>query len=166
MIRKSFFLIFFSSLGLAQQADLPQQFRLILSLLPESTRVGILHPPDNSALNAVQKAAQDTGIRAYTAEVKTIRDISQACRSLNQYEVDFVFLIEDRSVTGTNAIRFVVKQMNKRQIPVFTTSDNAFKGNAFGWLVQNGSAWKIKINTKTRSRFNIEIPESNKFSIE
>jgi len=167
MIRKAVAILIFSSMAFAQHPELSEQFRLILSLLPSSTRVGIVYnPSDETALTAVEKAAQDSGIRAYTVEVKTIRDISTAVRSLSQYDVDFVFLMEDRSVTGTNAIRFVVKQVSKSKTPVFTTSDNAFKGNAFGWLVQNGSSWKIKINGKTLSDFDITVPEGNQFSIE
>ena len=151
----------------AQMDDLSSQILVIKQLSPEFTRFGILYNPNQASIDAqIQNASINTGIVAIKSPVKSIREISGAVRSLGKFDVDFIFLYEDKIVTGNNSIKFVVKQTVKKKIPVFTTADNAFKGGAYGQLVQQEGQWRLKINGKVQSLFEITVPDSNQFIIE
>jgi len=169
MIKKSICLLFvFTSLSVsAQTYDLAGQLRVIKDLLPTSSRLGMLYNPSRPNIDAlISNASQETGLVVVKSPVKTARDMTPAIRGLARHEVDFIFMIEDKTVTGSQAIKFVVKQTMRKKVPVFTISPNAFKGGAFGWLVENGSSWRIKINGKVRDRFDITIPDNANFVVE
>jgi ABC-type uncharacterized transport system substrate-binding protein len=150
-----------------QQYDLAAQFRIIKDLMPESTRLGILFNPRQPNIEAlISNASTDTGFVVIKAPIARSREMTAAVRSLVRYDVDFIYMVEDRTVTGTSSIRFVVRQSSGDRIPVFTMSPNAFKGNAFGWIVPNGSSWRIKINGKTVGDYDVDVPDNALFSIE
>ncbi len=157
-----------SSLASAQEYELAAQIRIVKDLLPHSTRLGILYNPARPNIDAlISNASQDTGLLMVKSPVRNTRDMTNAVRSLAKYQVDFIFLVEDKTVTGTSSIKFVVKQTMRRKIPVFSTSANAFSGGAFGWVVADGSSWRIKINGNVSSRFEVAIPENSAlFTIE
>lgn len=169
MIKRSICLLLMLSTlpTLAQTYDLAGQLRVIKDLIPASSRLGMLYNPSRPNIEAlISNASQDTGLVVVKSPVKSARDMTAAIRSLSKYEVDFIFMIDDKTVTGTRTIKFVVKQTMRRKIPVFTVSPNAFEGGAYGWLVENGSSWRIKINGKVQDRFDISIPENANFVVE
>jgi putative ABC transport system substrate-binding protein len=153
---------------LAQEYDLAAQLRIIKDLIPNSTRLGVLYNPGRPNIDAlISNASQDTGLVVVKSPVENTRDMTNAVRSLSKYDVDFIFMIEDKTVTGVGAIKFVVKQTMRKKIPVFTISANAFKGGAYGWIVENGSSWRIKINGSVQERFDITVPDNSAlFTIE
>ena len=156
-----------STSAFAQTYDLAGQLRIIKDLIPGSAKMGMLYNPTRPNVDAlITNASQETGMSVIKAPVATARDMTNALRSLAKYDVDFIFMIEDKTVTGPQTIKFVVKQTMSKKIPVFTTSPNSFKGGGYGWLVENGSAWQIKINGNVRDRFDITIPEDGRFVVE
>ena len=169
MMKKSilFVLVCVSLSGHAQTYDLAGQLRIIKDLLPASSRLGMLYNPSRPNIEAlITNASQDTGLVVIKSPVKTARDMTAAIHALARYELDFIFMIEDKTVTGTQTIKFVVKQTMRKGIPIFTTDASAFDGGAYGWLVENGSSWRIKINGNVRDKFDITIPESANFVVE
>ncbi len=166
MVRKLLPLLLFTTLAFAQ-SDLAQQTKIIKELMPDATRVGLVYSPSVDVDIFISEIVAETGIRVVKAPVQSIREVSQAIRSLDRYEVNFILLLEERIVTSNNSIKFVVKQTVKKKIPVFTTAGNALNAGAYGQLVQEAGSWRIKINGKVASRFDIVIPEgSDKFTIE
>ncbi len=154
--------------AMAQTYDLAGQLRIIRDLLPNSARLGMLYNPSRPNIEAlISNASQDTGLVIIKSPVANARDMTNAVRALTKYNVDFIFMIDDKVITGAQTIKFVVKQTMNEKVPVFTTSENAFPGGAFGWLIENGSSWRIKINGNIRDKFNITIPnDTSKFVIE
>ena len=159
-------IVFFSTENVVAQTDLNTHVRLLKQLMPDATRIGLIH---NSGVNvdaAVQRATSETGIRVIKAPVRTIRDIAQAIRSLDRYEVNLVILVEERIVTSNNSIKFVVKQTVKKKIPVFSTAPNALSAGAYGRFYQDQGSWRIEINGKMMNRYDVQIPEgSDRFKI-
>ena len=143
--------------------DLVPQFLLIKELLPQSSRVGILFNPRVSGINdQILNAASAAGLQAVKAPIKSIREVSGAIRSLSQYKVDFIYLHEDKVISGATAIKFVVKQTVKKKVPVFSSAHTVFSGGAFGRLVKSGEGWQLHINGKVKNLFPIAIPENTK----
>ena len=155
--------LFLLSLGAsAQIGDLSEHVSLIKQLVPNSTRFGVFYNPNDGSIDGqVAKATQDTGIQAVKSPIKSIREVSSSVRSMAKYQVDFIVLIEDKVVTGKNAIKFVVKQTVKKKIPVFTVSEAAFSGGALGQFVNNGGKWQVKINGKLLPKFDISVPDGS-----
>lgn len=152
----------------AQTYDLAGQLRIIHDLLPASSRLGMLYNPSRPNIEAqIANASQTTGLVIIKSPVASARDMTNAIRALTKYDVDFIFMIDDKVVTGSQTIKFVVKQTMNEKVPVFTTSENAFTGGAYGWLIENGSSWRIKINSNIRDKFDITIPnDTSKFVVE
>jgi len=166
VVRKILPFLLFSILAFSQ-ADLAQQTKIIKELIPNATRVGLVYNPSTNIDSYIQEIVAETGVRVVKAPVTSIREVSQAVRSLDRYDVNFILLLEERTVTSNNSIKFVVKQTVKKKIPVFTTAGNALSAGAYGQLVQEGGYWRIKINGKVAGRFDITVPEGNdKFTIE
>lgn len=154
-----------SSFG--QNSDLTGQFQVVKDLIPASTRLGVLYNPGTPNIEAlISNASASSGLLAVKAPVKSARDMTPAIRSLAKYKVDFIIMIDDKTVTGAQSIKFVVKQTMRGKVPVFTASPNASKGGAYGQLVLNGNAWQVKINSKVKDRFNIAIPDDGRFVLE
>jgi hypothetical protein len=155
-------LLLFTTAVFGQTTELSRQIALIKELAPDFTRFGILYNPSMSNVdNEIQQVTMETGVMAIKSPVKSIREISDAVRALAKYDVNFIFLYEDKIVTGPNSIKFVVKQTVRKQIPVFTTAEDGFKGGAFGRPVKDGDNWILKINSKVLSLFTIKVPENN-----
>ena len=168
MVRGLLPLVLFFASSVFAQNSLSSHVSLIKEIMPNSTRVAILFKAGDSAVEAaIQKTSTDNGLMVVRVPVNSIREIAPAMRNLQSFDVDFVYLVEDRIVTGTNSIKFVVKQTVKKGIPVFTSAENAFKGGACGQLVGEGGGLLLKINGKVSSRFELKIPEgSGKIKIE
>ncbi|MDJ0838674.1 MAG: ABC transporter substrate binding protein [Acidobacteriota bacterium] len=161
MIRRLFPLVF--AVAALAQGDLSKQLSLCKDLLPEATRCGILfNSGDQRAPGLISMASQESGLTIVQAPVKSIREISSAMRQLvNQFDVDFIVILDDRVIAGPNAIKFVVKQTVKKKKPVFTSSDNALKSGAFGKFARKGGDWILQINGKVQNLFDITIPDGN-----
>ncbi len=151
----------------AQSGNLPSQVNLIMELMPNATRFAIFYNPERADIDRdIESITQQTGLLVVKFPVTSLREISKKVRSLDQYGVNFIFLVEDNIVTGSAAIRFVVKPNVKDKIPVFTTDTNGFRSGALGLLYQDSGAWLMRINGGVVGRYDIEIPESQKFLVE
>ena len=150
----------------SQAQELTSHIRLVQRLMPNATRIGLVYSPNADLRADIQAATTETGMRVVTAEVGSIRDLAKAVRSLDPYDVDFIILSEERVTSGTSAIKFVVKQAARKKIPVFSTAEAALPAGAFGRFIQDQSQWKIRINGKVLSRFDIQVPDSEVFIIE
>ncbi len=165
-----FFLVAEGISALAQTGDLAEQFLILKQLDPNATRIGLLYHPERSGSafeQEILKATQDSGLLIIKSPVRSVRDVAKAVRALDPYEVDMVYMAEDRIVTGVSAIKFVVKYTVKKRIPVLTADEKAFQGGAYGLFFKSGARWILKINGKVQGRFDLQIPENNdRFTIE
>ena len=152
----------------AQTYDLPSQIRLIQELMPGATRCAVFYNPQNANLDEeLARVTQETGIMVVKTPVSSVREISAALRNIQQYAVNFIYLLEDRIVTGSTGTRFVTKPSTKDKIPVFTTDPDSFKNDVFGQLFRGGSRWFIRINGRVVDKFDLQVPRDNdKFIVE
>ncbi len=158
------FAVLFAGTSLFGQ-DMSTNMGLIKTLIPDSSRVAVIYNPSSSKASALtaemEAASRDQSLMVIKVPVTSIREIAPALRNLASFDVDFMYLVEDNIITGTNTIKFVVKSTVKKGIPVFVTTDNAFKGGALGRIDGSGDAAVLTINGKVQSRFNLQIPEGN-----
>jgi len=161
-------LVAMSAGAFAQTGDLADQFLLIRQLAPDATRIGLLYNPEQAGIEAeILDATQQSGLLIIKAPIKSLRDTATAVRALSPYDVDLIYLYDDRLVTGVTSIKFVVRGTVKKGVPVLTPSENAFRGGAYGQFVKTGGQWRLKVNGQVRDRFDLKIPEgSDKFIIE
>ena len=154
--------------ALAQSSDLSHQISLIKDFLPKCYGFAILFNPDNGDLQTIiQQASQENGLVAYLTPISSTRDISPSIRSLNKYAIDFIFLMEDRIVTGKSTTRYAVKMNSKKNIPVFSSAENAFEHDAFGRFVRRNGLWHLVLNRAQFGEFSFKPPEANpRISIE
>ena len=162
MIRRLIPFLLVTTGALAQSTQLTAQFRLIKTLLPESTRCGFIYNPDNFDPQVeLTKMTRDTGIKVFQTPAKSVREISSAVRNLAKQEVNFIYLLEDRVITKNSAVRFVVRPNFRKKVPVFSTAGDSLKVGLFGHLFQEGTQWRLRVNGNVISRFDIEIPPGN-----
>lgn len=144
------------------QNDLTKQLELIKELMPDATRCAVFfNSKDNRVPPMVNMSAQETELTIVQAPVTSIREMATAMRQMIQFDVDFVIVIEDRTVGGPNALRYLVKQNNKRGKPLFTASENAMGAGAAGKFARRGSDWYLQINGKPQADYKIQIPADN-----
>ncbi|MBO1321172.1 ABC transporter substrate binding protein [Acanthopleuribacter pedis] len=165
-----FFAVLWAGTGLFGQ-EMSVNMGLIKTLIPNSSRVAVIFNPNGPAASSLtgemEATSRDQSLMVIKVPITSIREIAPAMRNLASFEVDFMYLVEDKIITGTNSIKFVVKSTVKKGIPVFATTDNAFKGGALGRIDGSGDAAVLTINGKVQSRFNLQIPEgNNKIKIE
>lgn len=160
-MRRILIVLLISSPLMAQLDDFAGQLQLISELLPDATTVGIIWNPQNVPDGEQQfaDASAKTGLRVIQTPLRNVREISGVMKALAPYNVSFIYLVEDRLVTGKNAIKFIVKAGKKRGIPVFSLADDITESGVLGQLVkgENGE-WQLRVNGQTLADFGVTVP--------
>lgn len=156
-------LVVFSVYSFAQTEDIGDHLAMIKQLMPEATRLGVLYNQrsDPGVDQALAIGAAKTGLRVFKVSVESIRDISGAMRALRQHDVDLMYLVDDRIITASNSIKFVVKYTVKEGKPVFASGEDALRAGAFGEFYKEGDQVKLRINGQIRDKIDVKIPEGD-----
>jgi len=170
LIKRFLPLMYFVSLAsFAQSEDLAYQLRLIQVLLPEATRLGFVYNPENTAAEIdLNAAVNQTGLRVFKYPISSVRDLTKCVRTLmNRYEVDFIYVFDDTLVTSDNALRIMVKQTQRKGVPVFTLSQNILTAGGYAQLFNDNGQWRMRIASKTSGRYSISVPpDDDRFIIQ
>jgi len=140
--------------------ELNRQFDLVKELLPQATTAAVLWDPKaNPNLDTLLgEVSSHTGLRIIKTPLENIRDLSGLLRQVLQYNVSFFYLYDDRLCGTKNVIKFVVKSTLDKQIPVFSSSQEALSGGSLGELSRQDGSWLIRINGNTRDQLGIAVP--------
>ena len=165
LIKRFLPLMFLVSLAsFAQRSqDLAYQLRLIQVLLPEATRLGFIYnPEDTSAELDLNAAVNQTGLRVFKYPISSVRDLTKCVRTLmNRYEVDFIYVFDDSLLSSQNALKIMVKQTQRKGIPVFTLSQNILGAGGYAQLFNDNGQWRMRIVSQTSGNYSISVPPND-----
>ena len=157
------FLIFSSLTAFAQSDDLAFQLRLIQVLLPESTRFGFVYATEDPNIDInLNIAINQTGLRAFKHQVTSIRDLAKGVRSLiSRYEVDFIYVVDEDTVTSATALKALVSQCQRSGTPIFTLSANILDAGGYAQLFNDEGQWRMRIVGDSTDKYTISVPPND-----
>lgn len=164
MIRKMIMIAMLgiSAQSMAQENDLIFQIRLIKKIMPDATRFGLIYNPNRSEVEAdIDRVTSETGMLVVKSPVTHLRDVGDVVRSLMQYEVDFIYMVEDSIITSGNGVKFTVRPTQRKGVPVFTKASDGLENGVFGQTFRAGGYWRMYINRETLDDFPLSIPEGS-----
>jgi ABC-type uncharacterized transport system substrate-binding protein len=144
-----------------QGNDLVQQFRVIKALMPGATKCGMLINGKTLTEDVkanIQEIGVSTGVQVVQAPVNSIKEVSQALKALAPYNIDFLYLLEDKMITGANVVKFTCRSAVKDGKPVFAASTDCLEMGLCGELINEGGTWKMKLNGKIMEQVGVPQP--------
>ncbi len=113
-----------------------QQLSTLRTLLPQTTRIGLLYDKDGHSafLNDAQHSARRHGFTLVPVAVSSASDVPGALHTLLPM-IDALWVIQDRVVLTEESVPFLLNTLLDAKVPMFTFSDILIRQGAFGGLV-------------------------------
>lgn len=80
---------------------------------------------------------------------------------MNRYEVDFIYVFDDSLLSSQNALKIMVKQTQRKGIPVFTLSQNILGAGGYAQLFNDNGQWRMRIVSQTSGNYSISVPPND-----
>lgn len=110
--------------GVSMNVSAIKQLSALLSLLPNTRKIGIVYDPGKSSalFEEAREASAMQGVTLVSRQVSSPKDVPYAIKQV-MHEVDAFWMIPDSSVIFTETLEFLMLTSFEKKIPILTFSD-------------------------------------------
>lgn len=118
--------------GISMTPDYTEQFKLLKSIFPASTKYGVIYDPANSlsTVQKIYKVSEQLGFTLTESVISNSNDILPELQKL-QPKVDFLFALPDATVFNKNTLQNIFMFSLKNKLPIIGFSSGMSRGGAF-----------------------------------